>query len=361
METQKYSLMGKPSCNPTDNRGDPYLSTSRFHIFITILIVLLLVSAVSSLCIGRYHIGISQTLKILISELTNTSSGSSTRQESVIIVLRLPRVLASIMVGGALAISGSVYQGVFKNPLISPYVLGVSSGACVGAAIAIINGLNAIEIQVLAFLFGILTVFIATNITKFFNKNGLTLLVLSGIIVNGFMNAVMGIINYIADPETELPSIVYWQMGSFAKVTMISTFSVALPMIIATVIIIAMRWRINILSLGDSEAQNLGINVNISRGVMIICSTILTASAVCLCGTIGWVGLIIPHLGRMLGGVNNQRSIPITFILGAIFMVIIDTLARSITSLELPISILTGIVGTPFFLIILINQRGRLS
>ncbi|XVG95994.1 FecCD family ABC transporter permease [Eubacteriales bacterium KG127] len=351
--------MKKQMSDSIKRRIRDIFSGKNYNLLILILVIILTLSMILSISIGRYQISLTDLMKTLTSHLLSIEKSYNTREESVIFVLRLPRIIAAVLVGGSLALSGGVYQGVFKNPLVSPYILGVSSGACVGASLAIIFSFNATGIQVFAFLFGIITVLITTTITKFLKSSSVTILVLSGVIVNGFMSAIMGIINYIADPEDELPSIVYWQMGSLEKISISSLVPIAIPMIIVVIIIIRMRWQINLLSLGESEAKFLGVNVKKTRGLMIIFSTFLTASAVCLCGTIGWVGLVIPHLGRIITGHDNLKSIPVSFIMGAIFMVIIDTTARSITSLELPISILTGIIGTPFFLIVLMNQKGK--
>lgn len=281
--------------------------------------------------------------------------------KNVIYTLRLPRVAAAILVGGSLSLSGASYQGVFKNPLVSPDLLGVSTGACVGAAIAILLHLNATGIQLLAFGFGLLTVLLTVSIPRLMRNDSLTMLVLSGVIVSGIMGSIMGVIKYVADPETELASITYWQMGSLAKITNSDVLSVSLPILGAMALLIAIRWQINLLSLGDREAKTLGIRIGLTRNIIILCSTLLTACAVCLCGTIGWVGLVIPHLGRILVGPDNIKSIPVSCVLGSIFMLLIDTVARAATTLEIPLSILTGLIGAPFYLYILVKQRMKMT
>ena len=218
---------------------------------------------------------------------------------------------------------------------------------------AILLHLNSFGVQTMAFIAGILAVGLTLFIPRLIKNTNMTMLVLSGIIVKGIMDSVMGIIKYVADPETELQSITYWQLGSLTKVLPKDLVTVGPVIIVASVIIFLLRWRINILSLGDREAKTLG--------VIIICATLLTASAVCISGTIGWVGLVIPHFARMLTGPDNTKAIPVSILLGAIFMVVIDTLARALTSVELPLSILTGIIGAPFYIIILARQRMKLS
>lgn len=339
----------------------------KYRAFLLMSILCLVACALLALCTGRYSIRVRDAVLVLISGLRQLLGLSALPQswdamaENVIYTLRLPRVAAAILVGGALSLSGASYQGVFKNPLVSPDLLGVSTGACVGAAIAILLHLNATGIQLLAFGFGILTVLLTVSIPKLMRNDSLTMLVLSGVIVSGIMGSIMGVIKYIADPETELADITYWQMGSLAKITRGDILSVALPMLAAAALLIAIRWQINLLSLGDREAKTLGIRIGLTRNAIILCSTLLTACAVCLCGTIGWVGLVIPHLARILVGPDNIKSIPVSCVLGSIFMLLIDTVARAATTLEIPLSILTGLIGAPFYLYILVKQRMKMT
>ena len=275
--------------------------------------------------------------------------------------LRVPRAVGAFFVGGALALSGATYQGVFKNPLVSPDLLGISSGACVGAAGAILLGLNTWGIQISAFVTGIAAVALTALVPRLLKNSSMTMLVLSGIVVSGIMNSLLGLLKYVADPETELAAITYWQLGSMTKV-MTADLIRALPAIlVCTVLLLLLRWRLNLLSLGEGEARMLGVNTGLLKAVVIACSTMLTACSVSLCGTIGWVGLVIPHLSRMLVGADNTRSLPVAFLLGGLFLLVIDTLARTITSAEIPLSVLTGIVGAPFYSFVLAKQRMKLS
>jgi iron complex transport system permease protein len=280
---------------------------------------------------------------------------------NVVLVIRLPRVIAAALIGSALALSGGAYQGVFKNPLVSPDLLGVSAGAGVGASIAILIHLPGWAVQTFAFIAGIIAALGATSLPRLMRNRTILMLVLSGIIVSGFMSAIQGILKYIADSDSELPSIVYWLMGSLTAIKWDSIRSTAPLMLPAAAILLLIRWRINLLSLNDIEARALGVNVGRMRGFVIICSTVLTASAVCLSGTIGWVGLIIPHLSRLLVGEDNRRILPSCVLLGASFMVVVDTLARNLTSGEIPLSILTGLIGAPLFVFILIRKRVAVS
>lgn len=324
------------------------------------LLLILLVLMLVCLCVGKYSVSPIDCLKILGSKLFPIQETWTTMDANIVLGVRFPRVLATITTGAALALAGAVYQGIFKNPLVSPEFLGVSSGACVGAAVAILLAGSALLIQVSAFLGGILAVSLTLMIPRILRSDSNIMLVLAGIIVSGAMSSVLGFIKYIADPETQLAAITYWQMGSFANIEMTNLLGV-LPLTIgAGAILLIMSWWINVLSLGEKEAQTLGVNVRLMRGVCIICSTILTAGAVCISGTIGWVGLVIPHLGRMLAGPDNRGLLPAVCFIGAIFLLLVDTITRIIGPAEMPISILTGIIGAPFYAWLLYRQRMNL-
>ena len=330
-------------------------------VLITLLVVLLAVVFFIALCAGRYSIRVTEVVRILASSVFDVTQTWDDKAYGVIFPLRLPRTIGAVLVGAALSLAGAAYQGVFKNPLVSPDLLGVSSGACVGAAIAILLGMNSLGVQTLAFAVGIGAVTLTMLIPRLFRSSSMMMLVLSGVIVRGMMDSVVGIIKYIADPETQLADITYWTLGSLVKVLSSDLFAIAPVIAAGCLMVLLLSWRINILSLGEQEARALGVHVGFVRGVVIICSTLLTASAVCVCGTIGWVGLVIPHLSRITVGQDNTKSIPVSLLMGAIFMVAIDTLARVLTSLELPLSILTGIIGAPFYFMVLAGQRMSLS
>lgn len=330
-------------------------------VLITLLVVLLVVVFFIALCAGRYSIRVTEVVRILASSVFDVTQTWDDKAYGVIFTLRLPRTIGAVLVGAALSLAGAAYQGVFKNPLVSPDLLGVSSGACVGAAIAILLGMNSLGVQALAFAVGIGAVTLTMLIPRLFRSSSMMMLVLSGVIVRGMMDSVVGIIKYIADPETQLADITYWTLGSLVKVLSSDLFAIAPVIAAGCLMVLLLSWRINILSLGEQEARALGVHVGFVRGVVIICSTLLTASAVCVCGTIGWVGLVIPHLSRITIGQDNTKSIPVSLLMGAIFMVAIDTLARVLTSLELPLSILTGIIGAPFYFMVLAGQRMSLS
>lgn len=321
------------------------------------LFILLLVFMLICLCVGKYAVPPGECLHILAGKLFHLQETWTQMDEKLLMGVRLPRVLATVIVGAALSLSGAVYQGIFKNPLVSPDFLGVSSGACIGAAVAILLSLSSGWIQVLAFFGGIGAVTLTVLIPKAMRSDSNIMLVLAGIIVSGAMSSILGFIKYIADPETQLAAITYWQLGSFAYVDTPALLSILPLSAAAAILLLAMSWWINILSLGEQEARTLGANLGLLRGLCIVCSTILTAGAVCVSGTIGWIGLVIPHFGRMIVGPDNRGLLPAVCLIGGMFLLIVDTVTRLIGPAEMPISILTGIIGAPFYAWLLYRQR----
>lgn len=333
---------------------------ARYAATLVISMVLLLFTIVVSLAVGRYSIPLGETARILLSHVLPITQSPEDIESAVILSLRLPRTIAAALVGAAMALSGATYQSIFKNPMCSPDLLGVTSGACVGAAIAILLHLGSGSIQLFAFVFGIITVILTVSIPRLMRNESTTILILSGIVVGSLMSSIMNIIKFIADTDTELAEITYWTMGSFATVSLPDMVPVLPTILIPVIIIMLMRYRLNVLSLGDDEARSLGVNLRATRGVFILCSTLITASCVCLCGTIGWVGLVIPHCARLIIGADNRRMLPVAMLLGGIFMLIIDILCRTLSAAELRIGILTGIIGAPFFIFILVKQSRNL-
>lgn len=321
------------------------------------LFILLLVFMLICLCVGKYAVPPGECLHILAGKLFHLQETWIQMDEKLLMGVRLPRVLATVIVGAALSLSGAVYQGIFKNPLVSPDFLGVSSGACIGAAVAILLSLSSGWIQVLAFFGGIGAVTLTVLIPKAMRSDSNIMLVLAGIIVSGAMSSILGFIKYIADPETQLAAITYWQLGSFAYVDTPALLSILPLSAAAAILLLAMSWWINILSLGEQEARTLGANLGLLRGLCIVCPTILTAGAVCVSGTIGWIGLVIPHFGRMIVGPDNRGLLPAVCLIGGMFLLIVDTVTRLIGPAEMPISILTGIIGAPFYAWLLYRQR----
>ena len=325
------------------------------------LLVVLLLCALLALCVGKYSVSPSESLEVIFCELTGKVGNFTAMTRNVILFLRVPRIVASVLCGIMLAMSGVTYQGLFKNPLVSPDFLGVSNGACIGAALAILLGLSGVYLSAFAFVGGILAVTLTVSIPAIMKSNSNIMLVLSGVIVGGAMSSILGFIKYVADPETQLAAITYWTMGSFSFVTMDEIKSVFFVMLIPAIILMLMSWWIDILSMGESEAKSLGANVSVIRNIAIACATLMTASSVCISGTIGWIGLVIPHFARMIVGPNNAKLIPTAGLMGGVFMLLVDTLTRTIGVAEMPISILTGLIGAPFYAILLYRQRKTLS
>ena len=332
------------------------MKNANFSLVTIFLALLTLLCAFVALCVGRFYISFGDVFSVLAHSI-GLGEGAASNITNVIENLRIPRIIAAILVGAALSVSGAAYQGVFKNQLVSPDLLGVSAGACVGAATAIIFDLSLFWIQIFAFGFGLAAVVITLAIPKMMGRSSTLMLVLSGIIVSGLMGSVIGFLKYVADPETKLPDIVYWQLGSLAKLDSENLKYIAPVMIICAILLIAMSWRINLLSLGDESADRLGVNVAFERSIIIICATLLTACSVCISGIVAWVGLLMPHLARMLVGANNIRSMPASIFMGAIFLLFVDTLARSISVSEVPLGVLTGFIGTVFFVWVLWRNK----
>ncbi|HWQ65173.1 MAG TPA: iron ABC transporter permease [Methanospirillum sp.] len=277
--------------------------------------------------------------------------------DTVVWDVRLPRAVAVILAGSGLAVSGATYQGVFRNPLVSESILGVSAGAGVGAALAILMDQGTSVIQLSAFVFGLLAVSMTFVISRVYRSNPTLVLVLAGIIVGGLFSAMISLLKFVADPYSKLPDIVFWLMGSFARASTANFILVVPVILIAMMVIVLLRWQLNVISMGDEEARSLGIDIRCFRPVVIVCSTLLTAAAVCIGGVIGWVGLIIPHISRMLVGPDHKDMIIASILLGGSYLLAVDTICRTLTYVEIPISIVTSILGAPLFLYLLYKAK----
>ena len=312
-------------------------------IYIVISSVIFVIIFTIALMVGRYNIKPNAFLKAIF-----TNDATYYTQRVIIKNLRVPRTLMAALVGIGLSVSGLLYQEIFQNKLVSPDLLGVSSGASVGAALAIVLSLP---------IFGLIAVVATILIYKFFKNGSSTILLLSGIIVGGFMSSVLAFIKYFANPDTTLASIVYWEMGTFQNAIMKEAYIILGVVSVCTAFVLSISWRINIVALGREDAQAKGINYNLYRYLIIIVSTLLTAISVCFCGRISWVGLVVPHISRLIAGRNTQKSIPLCITFGSIFMIFSDILARTFIDSELPISAVTGLFGTIIFLIIFFSRR----
>lgn len=341
-----------------DNRTR-FFTASSTQLFVLLPVVLVLLGF-GALAVGRYPVAPMTVLRVGYEAIVGSVSRVAQIDRTVLLAVRLPRVLTAMLVGAALAASGAALQGVFRNPLVSPRILGVSSGAGLGAALCIlVIGHNAALVQLSAFVFGILAMMTAVAISGRAATRTTLMLVLSGVIVSALAEALISLVKYTADPDDTLPAIVYWLMGSLAGVTWKTTSHVTLPVAFGTTVIVLMRWRINVLSLGDTEARSLGVNVGVSRSIVLIATTVVTAAAISVAGIVGWVGLVVPHITRMLVGPDHRLVIPLSTMIGAGYLLVIDTMARSITSAEIPLGILTAVVGAPVFAILLRKTGGK--
>ncbi len=310
-----------------------------------------------SLSIGRYSIPLETLFRLVLSIFTDVDKTWSDTVETVFFQIRMPRIIAAFFVGASLSASGAVFQGIFKNPLISPDILGVSYGAGFGAALAILLTNGGIYLHLSAAFFGLLAVGTACLMAKLFKGIPVLVLVLSGIIVGAFFQALLSCLKYIADPYDKLPSIIFWLMGSLAKVSSEELFW-SVPILSVCLIVLCMcRWRINILSMGEEEAMSLGVSIAAERGAVILLCTVVSCIAVCLAGTISWVGLVIPHVARLITGSDYRRLLPASICLGGTYVILIDNIARTISMNEIPLGILTSLIGAPFFALLLIKRK----
>jgi iron complex transport system permease protein len=332
----------------------------QYRQWLWLLSVLLFLGVFLSLSLGRYSNDPIKVLNVLLGRLGATVNVDPIL-DSIVFNVRLPRIIASVMIGAMLSLSGAVYQSVFRNPLVSPDLLGVSSGAAVGAAGAILLGAGLVTRQIFAFIGGMTAVLITSLVPRILRNRSNMMLVLSGIIVGGFLSSVLAIMKFVAEEQTELSSIVFWQMGSLSSILGQELLAILPVFLICSILLLLLSWRINILAFGDVEARTLGVNVRQVRSIVIVCASLLTASAVSISGTIGWIGLVVPHLGRLIVGSDNTRSMPLAVLIGSLFMLLIDTLARTVSSVEVPLSILTGFVGAPLYAFLLYKQKTRLD
>lgn len=317
---------------------------------------LVVLTALICLGFGRYSIPLSEVVEVIFSSLFG--GGEAGTATTVIFKVRLPRILLAIAAGAGLACSGAAFQGLFSNPLATPDTLGVASGASFGAVLAMMLGGNLIVIQLFALASGLVACGITYWISRVKSRRSVVMIVLSGMVVSALFQAFVSLLKYLADPEDELPSITYWLLGSMSSVTYTNLLFGLPCIVLGAVIIFVLRWRLNILSLTEDEARSMGVNIKLLRLLVIVASSLITASVVSMCGLVGWVGLLVPHIARMLMGSNNNTVIPLSLSLGAVFMLIIDTAARSATAAEIPISILTAIIGAPFFIGLLRKTGG---
>lgn len=314
----------------------------------------------ASLCLGRYPIAPGTVVQVLISRFVQVAHTWDPTVETVVWQVRLPRALAAALVGAALSSGGAVFQSLFHNPLVSPYVLGVSSGAGFGAAVAILLGASATVTHVSALAMGTLAVSLTWLIAGPGHDRSHVTLVLAGFVVGSLFSSLVAGAQYVADPSTKLPQIVFWLMGSLASVQWRGLLGGVVVIVPCLAVTTALRWKLNVLSMGDDEARSLGESPVVMRAILIGLTTVTAAVSVALSGVIGWVGLVVPHLARGIVGPDSRKLMPATIALGAVYMMLIDNVARTLTMAEIPLGILTGIVGAPAFILLLRRDRSGL-
>ena len=291
--------------------------------------------------------------------LQSLATGGAAGEQTDIVVwtMRLPRILLAALVGAGLSAAGCVFQSLFANPLATPDTLGVASGASFGAALALLLGMGLVGIQAVALVFGG-TAVLLTWLAGSGKGRGMNTIVLAGIMISSLFTALVSLVKFVADTESQLPSITYWLMGSLSSAGFDSLLLGAPLIIVGIAVLLLLRWRLNILPLPEDEARATGTNVRLLRGITIACATAITASCVSMCGQVGWVGLLIPHICRMWFGNNHMSLVPASVSIGAVFMIAVDTLARSVSAAEIPISVLTAVIGAPFFILLMRRTEG---
>jgi len=329
-------------------------------LFFPFLVLGLFVVTAVSLCLGKYPVALRDMAFFFIDKLfaaTHLDPDKSRVLGNLLIDIRLPRILAALLIGASLSVSGASFQAMFVNPLVSPSLLGVLAGASFGAAMAMVFFKSWVAVQVSTFVFGFLAVLISVGMAKMYKGNTVLLLVLGGVISGALFTSLLSIIKYIADPYNQLPAITQWLMGGLALIDMRTLRAAAIPQIIAIILTVLFSGYLNALSMGDEEAKALGVPVEWVRMFLILLSTVMSALTVVMAGMIGWVGLIIPHIARMLVGPDNKVLIPVSALVGALYLVVVDDMSRLLFNVEIPIGITTSLVGIPFFAVILRKTR----
>lgn len=326
--------------------------------YILYFLALLIAICLLSFVFGRYPISVGVILKVFLSKVLPISKTWSNTTETVIFSVRLPRIIAAMLVGASLSVSGVVYQGMFKNPLVSPDILGVSAGSAFGAALAIFLSFDPAIIQLFAFLFGLLGVIFVYLMSTKIRDDPVMSLVIIGVVVSSLFTSLTSFIKYVADANDKLPTITFWLMGSISSITSRDIKTIILPILFGIIPLYFLRWELNVLTLGEDEAKTIGLDTSLIRKIVIICSTLMTAASVSVSGIIGWIGLVIPHLSRMVVGPDYRVLLPVTILLGSSYLLLIDNIARTLTTVEIPLGILTSLIGAPFFIILLFNKKG---
>lgn len=316
-----------------------------------IAVTVLAAGFAAAFLVGRFPVSLADIVAVLWEKMAGAPTGVSTSAEAVILQVRGPRVIAAFFVGAALAVAGTAFQGLFRNPLVSPDILGASSGAALGAVLGIYFSLSVFGIQAFAFVGGLAAVVAVYLIGSAIRSHDPVLvLVLAGVVIGSLLGAGVGLVKYLADPYNQLPAMTFWLLGSLAATNASDLLPLFGPVAIGTIVLLVLRFRMNAMSLPEEEARALGVPVRPLRIAIIAAATLVTSASVATAGIIGWVGLVVPHLARSLVGPDFSRLFPVAAILGGGFLLFIDTLARTAADIEIPLGILTAVIGTPFFI-----------
>ncbi|MCC9146744.1 MULTISPECIES: iron ABC transporter permease [unclassified Arthrobacter] len=353
------------SARPSSASAPP--SPARRRLILPLCVLILCAVALVSMAAGRYWVPPNEILRILFNEVTALFGGEGivrrtwTEQEATVVLdVRLPRVLLAFLVGGALSLGGACLQALFRNPLVSPDIIGVTAGASFGGVLVLTLGLSGGWMVGGAFGFGLAALAGVLLLGRLGGRdNAMLMIVLGGIVVAAFFNALVSFMTYLADPYSELPSIVHWLLGSIAAASYDKVLTALVPVAIGAAVVLALRWRLNVLSLGDDDAAALGVNPHRSRVVLLCAVALMTAGTVAVAGAVGWVGLVVPHLARLWVGPDHRTLLPASLLLGGTYLMLIDTISRSISSSELPLGILTAIIGAPVFVVLLARSQKK--
>jgi len=325
-----------------------------------LLIALLVLAILYSVTIGRYDLSLRDVFYILIDNIHPVVTPYwESVQEVVVEQVRLPRIIAAVIIGFGLSISGAALQGLFRNPLVDPGIIGVTAGAGFGGTLAILLGLQGYFLLTLAFLFGIGSILLVKLLSTVRGRTSMLTLVLAGVVISAFFSAAISIAKLLADPFQKLPAITYWLMGSIASSSYADVLLVAVAVVPSSIAIYLLRFQINIMSLGEEKARALGVRVVLVQWIILLASALISAGVVATSGIIGWVGLVIPHVARALVGADHQRLLPVSGVLGAIYLLMVDNLARTMTTAEIPLGIITALIGVPVFAVILRRLHAR--
>ena len=331
-------------------------SRARKASVLVVLVVVAVAAFLLSATLGRYDMDLGRVLSLIAGAFTGQATGADA---NVFFTIRLPRIVAALIVGAALSGAGCAFQGIFKNPMVSPDLLGASAGACFGAALGILLSFGGVGMEVCAFAMGIIAVAASYALSSVIGRRmgGVLVLVLSGLVVGNLFQAFTSGVKFLADPNSQLPEITFWLMGGLSAVRENDLAALVAAFVVGTAGLFALRWRINVMSLGDDEARSLGVDVRRTRLAVIAFATLLTSASVAVAGMVGWVGLIVPHLARFLVGSDQRALLPASMLLGGTFLLVVDDVCRSIYTTEIPLSILTAIIGAPLFVYLICRQR----